>query len=667
MSDQELDQAMLQTAANTVRGLSMDAVQAADSGHPGMPMGMADAAVTLWAGFLKHNPADPQWPDRDRFVLSAGHGSMLLYSLLHLSGYDLSLDELRQFRQWGSRTPGHPEHGLTPGVETTTGPLGQGIANAVGLALAEALQAARYNRPGFTVVDHHTYVIASDGDLMEGISHEACSLAGHLGLGKLIVLYDDNGISIDGPTTLSFSEDVLKRFDAYGWHTARADGHDPAAVAAALRAARDDGARPSIIACRTRIGFGSPNREGTAKAHGEPLGKEEVALARARLGLPAGESFWIADDVRPFMQASGKRGAERQAAWEHLMQGYAAAFPELAEDFRRALAGDFPVSVDVAALFDLSKSIATRESSGVVLNAIAAQMPALIGGSADLTPSNKTALKGAEDVQRGNFGGRYLRFGVREHGMAGILNGMALHGGVRPYGGTFLVFSDYLRPSMRLAALSELPVIYVFTHDSIGVGEDGPTHQPVEHLMALRAIPNLTVIRPGDQTETAAAWLAAINNHHGPTALIFSRQAVPPLGGSLDLALRGGYVLADPAGGATPVVALLGSGTETHLALRAQAMLAADGIPARVVSLPSWEIFDSQPEAYRQSVLPDDLEARVSIEAGITFGWERYVGRRGASIGIDRFGASAPYKVIYEQLGVTAEAMAAAARGLLSR
>ncbi len=660
-----------QLTANTIRGLAMDAVQKAESGHPGLPMGMADAAVVLWSQYLNFNPGDPLWFNRDRFILSAGHGSMLLYSLLHLSGYDLPLAELKNFRQWGSLTPGHPEHHLTPGVETSTGPLGQGIANAVGMAIAERWLAARFNRPDFAIVDHTTYALVSDGDLMEGISHEACSLAGHLGLGKLIALYDDNHITIDGKTDLAFSEDVLMRFQAYGWHAQRVDGQDPLAVRDALAAARAETERPSIIACRTTIGYGSPNKAGTAKAHGEPLGVDEVRLAKEQLGLPVDRPFYVAEEARQFLGAAGEAGRRRQEEWDNLLHRYEEAYPDEAEAFRRMLADDFEVTLDVDALFDPAKALATRASSGIVLNAIAAQVPTLLGGSGDLTPSNKTDLKGASDLRRGDFSGRYIRFGVREHAMGGILNGLALHGGVRPYGGTFLVFSDYMRPSIRLAALMEAAVIYVFTHDSIGVGEDGPTHQPVEHLMALRAIPNLTLIRPADTVETAAAWLAALANKSGPTALILTRQNLPNLGTTVSQALSGGYILHDAVDGdgqaAPPDVILIGTGSEVQLAVRAREILAQEGVAARVVSMPSWELFEAQPEEYRDSVLPLSIRARVSVEAGITEGWGHFVGLDGLSVGIDRFGASAPYQVVYEKLGVTAEAVARAARAALSR
>ncbi len=667
MSDYPLEKHYL--TANVIRGLAMDAVQRANSGHPGLPMGMADAALVLWRQYLHFNPADPWWFNRDRFLLSAGHGSMLLYSLLHLSGYDLPLEELKNFRQWGSLTPGHPELHLTPGVETSTGPLGQGIANAVGMAIAERWLAARFNRPDFPLIDHNTFALVSDGDLMEGISHEACSLAGHLGLGKLVALYDDNHITIDGKTDLAFSEDVLKRFDAYGWHTARVDGQNPTSVNAALLAALAETERPSIIACRTTIGFGSPNRAGTSKAHGEPLGVDEVRLTKEQLGLPPDVDFYVPDAAREFLGAAAAAGAARMAEWEALRRRYEATYPEEAETLRRMLEGNFDVSLDVASLFTAGKAIATRVASGVVLNAVALQMPTLLGGSADLTPSNKTDLKGEASLEKGDFSGRYIRFGVREHAMGGILNGLALHGGVRPYGGTFLVFSDYMRPSIRLAALMEAAVIYVFTHDSIGVGEDGPTHQPVEQIMALRDIPNLVLIRPADPVETVAAWLAALANRSGPVALILTRQDLPWLDTTVGDAMRGGYVLAEAAGDAgqqvEPQVILIGTGSEVQLAMGARELLAAEGIAARVVSLPSWELFARQPQEYRESVLPNHIRARVSVEAGVTEGWQRFVGLDGRSVGVDRFGASAPYEIVFEKLGVTAEAVAKTARELV--
>ncbi|MBI2977031.1 MAG: transketolase [Chloroflexi bacterium] len=663
----------LRRAADAVRVLAMDGVQKANSGHPGMPMGMADAAVVLWTRFLKHNPADPHWPDRDRFVLSAGHGSMLLYSLLHLTGYDLPLAQLKLFRQWGSKTPGHPEHGLTPGVETTSGPLGQGIANAVGMALAERWLAGRFNRSGFDVVNHYTYVIASDGDLMEGVSHEACSLAGHLGLGKLIVLYDDNGISIDGPTALSFSEDVLARFQAYGWHTRRVAGHDHAAVEAALCAAQTETARPSFIACKTHIGFGSPNRQDSNKAHGEPLGADEVRLVKERFGWPPEAEFHIPDEVRAAMRQSGAEGTDRQRGWNILFARYDEAYPDLAADFRRAMSGELPSGWDAAwPTFPADKPLATRAASGAVLDAIAPRLPTLISGSADLTPSNNTRPKNEKPLTCDNFTGRYIHFGVREHGMGSILNGLALHGGLRPCGGTFLVFADYMRPAIRMAAIMNLPVVFIFTHDSIGLGEDGPTHQPVEHLTSLRAIPNLFVFRPADAAETAAGWRVALERRHGPTVLALTRQAVPVLDRDTSGAARGAYVLADPSTSSStssgrrlragdPQAILIATGSEVHIALEAQNLLAAQGVQARVVSMPCRELFEAQTADYRESVLPARVRARVAVEAGVTLGWGRYVGLDGAAIGLDRFGASAPYQVLYRELGLTAAAVAEAA------
>jgi len=642
----------------------MDAVQKANIGHPGLPMGMADVATVLWTKFLQFNPADPQWPDRDRFILSAGHGSMLIYSLLYLTGYDLSLEDLKQFRQWDSKTPGHPESHMTPGVETTTGPLGQGISNAVGFAMAERWLGAQFNRPDQKIVDHHTYVIASDGDLMEGISHESCALAGHLGLGKLVVLYDDNRITIDGSTELSYSDDVAQRFQAYGWHTQKVDGHDPAAIEAAIQAARAEGKRPSIIACRTHIGFGSPNKQDTSSAHGEPLGDDEIRLTKENLGWPVEPLFYVPDDALAHMRQAGPTGAALQAEWQTRFLAYEESYPEEAATFRQTMAGDLPDGWDqgLATLFEPGKSMATRASSGAVLDFLAPRIPALLGGSADLTGSNKTRPKGAEHLTRDDFSGRYIHFGVREHGMSSILNGLALHGGIRPYGGTFMVFSDYLRPTMRLASMMEIPIIYVFTHDSIGLGEDGPTHQPIEHLMSLRLIPGLTVFRPAEASETAAGWRFALANKNGPTAFALTRQGLPTLDlshfGEGEGPARGGYVLSEAQ---DAQVILIGTGSEVHIAMDAQQQLAEQGVGARVVSMPSWEIFDAQPAEYRESVLPAAIAARVAVEAGVTAGWERYVGRAGAVIGLDHFGASAPYQELYRQFGLTSEAVAAAA------
>ncbi|MBP7677086.1 MAG: transketolase, partial [Thermoanaerobaculia bacterium] len=608
--------------------------------------------------FLKFSPKSPSWLDRDRFVLSAGHGSMLLYGLLHLSGYDLALEDLKAFRQWGSRTPGHPEHGLTPGVEVTTGPLGQGVSTAVGLALAERMLAARFNRDGHAIVDHFTFSIASDGDLMEGVSHEACALAAHLGLGRLVVLYDDNGISIDGPTSLSFSEDVPARFAAYGWHVARVDGHDPDAVSAAIAAAKAEGGRPSLIACRTHIGFGSPNRQDTSKAHGEPLGADEIRLTKEKLGWPADAQFLVPDEVRALFAAAAARGAKAEAGWNARLAAYRAAHPDLAMELDLFLDGRLPDGWEAKLpLFGAEKKLATRQASGAVLEALVPAIPTLVGGSADLTPSNNTRAKGAVDVKAGEYAGSYLRFGIREHGMGAILNGLALHG-FRPFGGTFLVFADYMKGAIRLASLMEQPVVYVFTHDSIGLGEDGPTHQPIEQLASLRATPGLVVYRPADANETAAGWRVALSRAHGPTALALTRQGLPVLPPN-DGALKGGYVVSDAEGFR---VILIGSGSELHLALAAQKLLAADGIAARVVSMPSIELFLAQDEGWRESVLPRSCRARVAVEAGATLSWGAIVGLDGTVIGLDRFGASAPYETVYENLGLTAEAVAAAAR-----
>ncbi len=648
--------------ANTLRFLAADAVQAAHSGHPGLPLGAADVVTVLWTRFLKHSPADPRWFNRDRFVLSAGHGSTLLYGLLHLAGYPLSLDELKRFRQWDSLTPGHPEYEPDLGVKTTTGPLGQGFGTAVGIALAERMLAARFNRPDFELIDHHTFVLASDGDLMEGVSHEVASLAGHLGLGKLIVLYDDNHISIDGPTDLTYSDDALARFAAYGWRAQRVNGHDMAAVDAAIRAAQGDPTRPTLIACRTHIGYGSPGQD-TAKVHGAPLGDEALRQTKENLGWPADARFRIPDAVRDRFAECQAAGARQQAAWEKTLAAYLAAYPEMAELRELLKGGGLPAGWD-AALPTYSpedKPLATRAASGRVLEAIAPQLPFLVGGSADLTPSNLTRPSSALDVHPADFGGSYIRFGVREHAMGAILNGLALHG-LRPYGGTFLVFSDYMRPAIRLAAMMKLPVIYVFTHDSIGVGEDGPTHQPVEQIAALRAVPGLTVIRPADGNETSAAWRQALTNRDGPTALILTRQGVPQVAPHPAPVDKGAYVLAEAA---APDVVLIATGSEVHLALAARDLLAQEGIAATVVSLPSWELFDGQPEAYRDAVLPPGVP-RVAAEAGVTAAWGHYVGPAGAVVGLDRFGASGPYKTVYQGFGITAEAIAAQAKGLLA-
>ncbi|NLE76228.1 MAG: transketolase [Chloroflexi bacterium] len=658
-------------AVNTVRFLAVDAVEKAKSGHPGMPLGMALPAYILWTRFLKHDPADPHWPDRDRFVLSAGHGSMLLYALLHLSGYELPLEQRQAFRQWGSQTPGHPELGTTAGVETTTGPLGQGFGNGVGLALAERLLAERFNRPALPLVDHWVWGIVSDGDLMEGLSSEAGALAGHWGLGRLIYLYDDNGISIEGSTSLAWSEDVSARFRALGWQVLEADGLDPQAIYQALAEAQSQDERPTLVRCRTQIAYGSPNKAGSADAHGSPLGPEEAALTKQNLGWPLEPTFWVPTEVRDRFRSLRTRGEAARGEWEARWAAYGQAHPGAAALWQRTLARRLPPGWESALpQFPADvKGIATRAASGKVLQALAPLLPELVGGSADLAPSNQTTLKGYPAIQQGQFAGRNLHFGVREHAMGAILNGLALHGGWRPYGGTFLIFSDYMRPSIRLAALMELPVVYVFTHDSIFVGEDGPTHQPVEHLAALRAIPHLTVLRPGDANETAEAWRWALQAAHGPTALILSRQALPVLDRSVLAPAgglqRGAYVLRDAP---DPHLLLMASGSELPLALSTADRLAGAGVRARVVSFPSWELFEAQPADYRREVLPDHLPVRLALEAGVRQGWERYVGDEGDVICIQgRFGASAPYAVLAEQYGFTPQAAAARAQSLLER
>jgi transketolase len=654
---------------NTIRTLAMDAVQAANSGHPGAPMGLAPAAYVLWTRLMKHNPQNPVWVDRDRFVLSAGHASMLLYSLLFLTGYDVSLDEIKHFRQWGSITPGHPEYGHTPGVETTTGPLGQGFSNAVGMAMAESHLAAKFNRGSQKIVDHYTYIICGDGDLMEGISSEAASLAGHLGLGKLICIYDDNKISIEGGTGLAFTEDVAARFRAYNWHVQRiTDGNDTAAIERALKEARAEAAKPSLIVTRTHIAYGSPHKQDSHDAHGAPLGEEEVRLTKANLGWPADKKFYVPEQALKAFRKCIDKGRKAEAAWQKKFTAYAAKHPAEAEEWQAAISGKLIRGWDAGVpKFDDGKPIATRAASGKVLNALAERLPTLIGGSADLAPSNNTLIKSSFDFQKGSYDGRNLHFGVREHAMGAILSGMALHKGVRPYGGTFLVFSDYCRPAIRLASLMKQPVIYVFTHDSVALGEDGPTHQPVEHLAALRAIPGLTVIRPADATETAAAWRVALKTPNGPVALILTRQNLPVLDRKLypsaSALAKGGYVLADSKG--TPDVILIGSGSEVHLCLEAQGLLAKQGVAARVVSLPSWELFEKASQSYRDQVLPPEVTVRVSVEAGAGFGWERYVGRKGGIIGINRFGASAPGGIVMDKYGMKASAVVSKAMSLL--
>lgn len=640
-----------QRCVDTIRTLSMDAVQKANSGHPGMPMGMADVAFVLWTDFLRHNPANPHWVNRDRFVLSAGHGSMLLYSLLHLTGYDLSLDEIKAFRQWGSKTPGHPEHGLTPGVETTTGPLGQGFANGVGMAIAAKHFGARSR------MDHHVYAIVSDGDLMEGVSQEAASIAGHLGLGNLIYLYDDNKITIDGSTDLAFTEDVLKRFQAYGWHTRAIDGHDRDDIRHAIAEAQLVGDKPCLIACRTQIGYGSPNKQGSEESHGSPLGEAEIRLTKEAYGWDPDLQFHIPDDVLAHFRQALEKGAALEAAWNAEADGRDAY---LESCFQRS-------AMDLATLLPAyaadAKGIASRKASGNALDAIGMAVPGLIGGTADLGGSNLTAFRGHQAIQKTDYSGNYLHHGVREHAMGAIMNGMALHGGVIPYGGTFLVFSDYCRPAIRMAALMKIRVIYVFTHDSIGLGEDGPTHQPVEHLAALRAIPNNLVLRPADANETSAAWDIALNRTDGPTCLVLTRQNLPTFAQTALVGpkvAKGAYILADTEG--TPVAIILATGSEVAIAMQAHEQLAAEGVPTRVVSMPSWELFRKQDAAYREAVLPATVRNRVAIEAASPFGWTEWTGDAGTVIGIDHFGESAPYQVLYREFGLTPQAVAEAVK-----
>jgi transketolase len=660
-----------QIAVNTIRFLAVDMVEKANSGHPGAPMGQAAMAYVLWTRHLSHNPANPDWPNRDRFILSCGHASALLYALLHLSGYDLSLEEIQRFRQLGSKTPGHPEHHLTPGVETTTGPLGQGISNAVGMAIAERIASARFNRPGFEIVDHRTWVFASDGDLMEGVASETCSLAGHLGLGKLNVFYDDNKISIDGPTSLTFSEDVKKRFRAYGWHVRTVDdANDLEALDHAAEAAKAETSRPTLVIVRTHIGYGSPNKQDTAGVHGSPLGAEEVDLTKKALGWPLEPLFHIPVEAREAFGPIQEEGRKAEAAWTDLLTGYRAEHRELASELERRLAGELPEGWErhLPVFSPDDGPLATRKASGAVLAALAEPVPDLVGGSADLTPSNNTYLPSDGDFSNENPVFRNLRFGVREHGMGSLLNGLALSKLFIPYGGTFLVFSDYMRASIRLAAVMELPVIYVFTHDSIFLGEDGPTHQPISQLLSLRAIPRLTVIRPADANETVAAWAVALRERDHPTALILSRQKIPILPGTADRGrtgvARGGYVLAEAAVG-DAVLILLASGSEVSLALEARQRLEEENIPTRVVSLPSWELFEAQNAAYRESVLPSAVRKRLAIEAGVPLGWERYVGDEGEILGIDRFGASAPYRDLEEPYGFTVDQVVRRASALL--
>ena len=659
-------------AINTIRFLAADAVQKANSGHPGLPMGAAAMAYSLWTRHLHFNPRNPKWPGRDRFVLSGGHGSALLYALLFLTGYDLPLEQIMNFRQWGSQTPGHPEYGLTPGVEVTTGPLGQGFANGVGMAIVEAHLAAEFNRPGFEVINHYVYGIVTDGDLMEGISSEAASIAGHLGLGKIIYLYDDNHISIDGSTELAFTEDRAARFKAYGWHVQKVpDGNDTAAVNLAIARAKRD-PRPSLIACRTHIGYGLPTRQDTAKAHGEAPGQEELDGAKRKLGWPLEPKFYVPEDVLSLFRKAIKQGEKAEILWRKRLKSYLAEYPQLDTDLERRLMGELPDNwdADLPIFPSDSKGMATRAASGKVINVLAPHVPELMGGSADLTPSNDTWIKDSPDFQKQTPLGRNFHFGVREHGMGAIINGMSVHGGVIPYGGTFLIFSDYMRPAVRLSALSHYPSIWVYTHDSIGLGEDGPTHQPVEHLAALRAIPNLVVIRPADANEVTEAWKVALSRRHGPTALIFTRQAVPVFDRAIyapaDGLRRGAYVLAD-IGDSDPELILMASGSEVCLITAAGTRLASEGVNVRLVSFPSWELFEAQDETYRNQVLPPEIKNRLSVEAAVSQGWDHWVGDKGDSVSVERFGASAPYKIIFENYGLTVDNVILRAQQLLSK
>jgi len=665
LADKSLDALCI----NTVRTLAMDAVQAAESGHPGTPMALAPLAYSLWTRHVKHDPADPAWPDRDRVVLSCGHASMLLYATLHLSGYEVTLDSLKDFRQFGSATPGHPEYGHTPGVETTTGPLGQGFANAVGLAMAERHLAATFNRPGHSIVDHFTWVIASDGDLMEGISHEAASFAGHVGLGKLIVFFDDNSITIDGRTDLSCSDDYAARFGAYGWHVQTvADVNDLDAIDAAVAEAQAEANKPSLVIVKSVIGYGSPNRADTSKAHGEPLGAKEVALAKEQLGWPYPVPFTIPEEARAHWGLARERGAAASDSWRRSLISYTKAHPDDAKEFGRRTHGDLPAGWEKAipTFTAANGNVASRAASGAVINALASLIPELVGGSADLAGSNNTTIKDVPFFSATEPQGRNVHYGIREHAMGSVMNGLALHGGIIPFGGTFLVFADYMRPAIRLAALMRQQVVYVFTHDSIGLGEDGPTHQPVEHLTSLRCIPGLTVIRPGDAGEVAEAWRAALKHRDGPTALVLTRQKLPFLdrtvfAGAEGLA-KGAYVIADADGG-PPQVVIIATGSELHLATGARELLAAKGIRARVVSMPSQEIFAAQDSDYRENVLPHGIP-RVAVEAGHPMSWHRWVGEAGTIIGIDHFGASAPAERLFAEFGLTTERVAEAARAL---
>jgi transketolase len=657
---------------NTIRTLAMDAVQAANSGHPGTPMALAPLAYVLWTRFLRYNPRHPQWANRDRFVLSSGHASMLQYAMLYLTGYEVSLDDLKQFRQWGSKTPGHPEYGLTPGIETTTGPLGQGLMAAVGMAMAEAHLATVFNRPGYPIVDHYTYAVCSDGDLMEGASHEAASLAGHFGLGKLMALYDDNHISIEGETELTYSDDVARRFESYHWHVQDIgeSANDLQALSTAIIRAQEEQERPSLIIIRSHIGYGSPNFQDTPEAHGSPLGEEEVRLTKQVYGWPADEKFLVPERALVHMRQAVERGAALEAEWQERLNGYRKAYPDLATAFEAALRRELPADWDaeIPQFTPADGPIATRAASGKVLNSFAARVPWLLGGSADLAPSTNTLIKSSGYFARGQYAQRNIAWGVREHAMCGCSAGMVLHGGVRAYAATFFIFTDYARPAIRLSALMELPVLYVMTHDSIGLGEDGPTHQPVEHLASLRAMPHMCVIRPADANEVAYAWRAAMQRQHGPTMLVLTRQALPIIDrqkyASAEGLLKGAYVLSLEKA-ESPDVVLIASGSEVQLILAAQERLAAEDVAARVVSMPSWELFQEQPQSYRDAVLPPQVKARLAVEAGAPLGWREWVGEAGDIIGITTFGSSAPAKEVFKHYGFTVENVVARARQLV--
>lgn len=662
MSASKLDK----LCVNTIRTLSMDAVQKANSGHPGMPMGMADVAYILWTKFLKHNPKNPNWFNRDRFILSAGHGSMLLYSLLHLTGYELDLDELKNFRQLGSKTPGHPEYGMTPGVETTTGPLGQGFGTGVGMAMAEYFLASKFNKDDNTIVDHYTYAIVSDGDLMEGISHESASMAGHMGLGKLIYLYDSNNISIEGSTDLAYTEDAAKRFEAYNWHVVEIDGHDHEQIEDAIKKAQNEKEKPSIIICKTHIGFGSPNKQDSETSHGSPLGEEEIRLTKKAYDWPSDESFFIPEEALQVFRKAIEKGEKAEQEWKNDLSQYEEGFTEDATSFKKWINREISEKLEeTLPVFEADqKGMASRAASGKVINAIKEIVPNLFGGSADLAGSTKTDIEGYGSFIVDQPTGRTIHYGVREHGMGAAVNGMALHGGLIPYGATFFVFTDYMRPAIRLAALMKVPSIFVLTHDSIGLGEDGPTHQPIEHLSSLRAMPNITILRPGDANETSYAWKAAIENTTGPTLLVLTRQNLPTLKRSesnpAKLVEKGGYIYAD-SDKETPDAILIGTGSELQLAVEARQELLTKGVDTRVVSLPSWEIFEKQDPSYKEKVLPAEVTNRVAIEAGTAFGWERYIGDKGTVIGLSSFGESGPYEDLFEHFGITVEALVDAA------